>query len=248
MKKIYIFLLLGLFLSVRVIAADLTVSAAASLSHAFKEVATIFESQNPSIKVQLNFAASGVLLQQIVKGAPVDVFASADQVTMDQAQEQALINPMDRKNFTSNTLVVIVPKKAKSLPLDLNDLTKDKYQKIAIGLPGSVPVGRYTKAVLETKKIWSLIEPKMIGSQNVRQALDYVARGEVDAGFVYSTDAAMMSDKVSIAFVVPTGAPIFYPIAPVASSQNYTMAKKFVTLVNSPQGQNILSKYGFSKP
>ena len=229
-------------------ATDLTVSAAASLSNAFKELATIFEIQNPSIKVQLNFAASGVLLQQIVKGAPVDVFASADQETMNQAQQQGFIEPQARQNFSSNTLVVIVPQEVKSKPLGLSDLTKENFQKIAIGNPGSVPVGRYTKSILETKKLWSLIKPKMIGAQSVRQALDYVARGEVDAGFVYSTDASIMADKVAIAFTVPTNSPILYPIAPLSTSHNVIMAKKFIMLVNSLQGQNILNKYGFGKP
>src|SRR5690606_30842991 len=134
-----------------------------------------------------NFAASGALLQQIAKGAPVDVFASADQQTMDQAQAQDLVKAGERRNFVTNSLVVIVPENAKAAPATLNDL--EQYQRIAIGLPASVPVGRYTKSVLDKAQLWSAIEPKMIGAQSVRQALDYVARAEVDAGFVYATDA-----------------------------------------------------------
>ena len=79
------------------------------------------------------------------------------------------------------------------------DLAQAAYQRIAIGLPASVPVGRYTKGVLEAAGQWAAIEPKMIGANNVRQALDYVARAEVDAGFVYATDAALMPDKVKVA-------------------------------------------------
>ena len=85
-------------------------------------------------------------------------------------------------------------------------------------MPASVPVGRYTKAVLEKAQLWPAIEAKMIGAQSVRQALDYVARGEVEAGFVYGTDAAIMPDKVKVAFTVPTDTPVLYPIAPVAAS------------------------------
>ena len=87
-------------------ATDLTVSAAASLTNAFKDLAPIFESENPGTRVQLNFAASGALLQQIAKGAPVDVFASADQQTMDEAQKQGLVQQAARRNFVSNALVV----------------------------------------------------------------------------------------------------------------------------------------------
>ena len=92
------------------------------------------------------------------------------------------------------------------------------------------------------------IEPRMIGAQNVRQALDYVARGEVDAGFVYSTDAALMPDKVKVALTVPTKEPILYPVAPVAASTNQAMAVRFVDFLGSPQARAVLTKYGFGNP
>jgi molybdate transport system substrate-binding protein len=90
-------------------AADLVVSAAASLTNAFTDIGKEFEHENPGTKVLFNFAGSGQLLQQIAKGAPVDVFASADQETMDQAQSQGLIDVASRYNFVSNALVVVVP-------------------------------------------------------------------------------------------------------------------------------------------
>jgi molybdate transport system substrate-binding protein len=230
------------------LAADLTVSAAASLTNAFKEIGTAFEAANPDTKVQLNFAASGVLLQQMAKGAPVDVFASADQETMSQAEQQQFVKAGTAINFLSNALVVIVPQDAASVPKSLADLSSAGIKHVAIGLPASVPVGRYTKAVLEKAQLWPAIEAKMIGAQSVRQALDYVARGEVDAGFVYSTDAAIMGDKVQIAFIVPTEAPVLYPIAPVVSAPNPIAAQRFIAYVQSPAGQSVLAKYGFGKP
>ena len=229
-------------------AADLTVSAAASLTNAFKDIGAAFEKAHPDTKVQFNYAASGALLQQIAKGAPVDVFASADQETMDQAEQQQLVKPGTRVNFVSNSLVVVVPFDASAAPKTLNDLTAPAIRKVAIGVPASVPVGRYTKAVLEKANLWTPIEAKMIGAQSVRQALDYVARGEVEAGFVYGTDAAIMPDKVKVAFVVPTDKPVLYPIAPIAASQNAAAAQKFVAFVASPAGQTILAQYGFGKP
>jgi molybdate transport system substrate-binding protein len=239
---------LGLLFSCRALAADLTVSAAASLTNAFRDLAPLFQARNPDIKLQFNFAASGVLLQQIAKGAPVDVFASADQETMNQAQAQGLVKAEERRNFVANALVVIVPTQAARTPGTLDELAQTPYQRIAIGLPASVPVGRYTKAVLEKAGLWSAIAPKMIGAQNVRQALDYVARAEVDAGFVYATDAAIMQDRVKVALRVPTGQPILYPIAAVAGSANHAAAQKFVDFVNSAQAQTVLAKYGFGKP
>ena len=207
-------------------AAEITVSAAASLTNAFRDLGPMFENANPHIKVQFNFGASGALLQQMAKGAPVDVFASADQETMDQAQAQSLVKAADRRNFVSNTLVVIVPQAAANVPHVVKDLAQPAYARIAIGQPAAVPVGRYTRSVLEAAGQWAAIEPKMIGAQNARQALDYVARAEVDAGFVYATDAALMPDKVKVALTVPTTTPVLYPAAPLASSPNAEQAKR----------------------
>jgi molybdate transport system substrate-binding protein len=229
-------------------AADLTVSAAASLTNAFKAIGSAFEAAHPGTKVQLNFAASGVLLQQIAQGAPVDVFASADQETMNQAEQQQLVKPGARVNFVSNSLVVIVPNDAATMPRSLADLNTASVRHVAVGLPASVPVGRYTKAVLEKAQLWPAIEAKMIGAQSVRQALDYVARGEVDAGFVYGTDAAIMADKVKVAFAVPTDTPVLYPIAEVAGAPNAAAALQFIAYVMSPAGQAALAKYGFGRP
>ncbi len=229
-------------------AADLTVSAAASLTNALRDIAPLFEAAHPGTQVQLNFGASGALLQQIAKGAPADVFASADQETMNQAQAQALIKTEQRRNFVSNALVVIVPVAAAKAPTALSDLAQPGYARIAIGLPASVPVGRYTKGVLETAKLWSTIEPKMIGANNVRQALDYVARAEVDAGFVYATDAALMADKVKVAFSVPTTQPILYPVAPLTGAPNAEAAAKFIDFLFTPPARAVLAKYGFGNP
>ncbi|HEU5293931.1 MAG TPA: molybdate ABC transporter substrate-binding protein [Burkholderiaceae bacterium] len=230
------------------LAADLTVSAAASLTNAFKDLAPMFEAANPGAKLLYNFGASGALLQQIDKGAPVDVFVSADQETMDQAQRKGLVQAAQRRNFVSNTLVVIVPNTTANAPKTVGDLTLPAYQRIAIGLPASVPVGRYAKGVLEAAGHWAAIEPKVVGANNVRQALDYVARAEVDAGFVYATDAALMPDKVRVALTVPTATPILYPVAPIAASANAALANRFVEFVLSAPAQAVLAKYGFGKP
>ena len=236
------------FISFVAQAADLTVSAASSLTNAMRDIAPLFEAAHPGTKLHLNFAASGALFQQIAKGAPVDVFASADQETMNQAQARSLVKADQRRDFVRNSLVVIVPNAASQIPATVTDLTQPGYARIAIGLPASVPVGRYTKSVLEAAKIWDAIEPKMVGSNNVRQALDYVARSEVDAGFVYATDAALMADKVKVAVTVPTANPILYPVAPLAAAPNAEAAAKFVDFLFTPPARAVLAKYGFGNP
>jgi molybdate transport system substrate-binding protein len=229
-------------------AAELTVSAATSLTSAFNELGPVFEAAHPGNRVQFNYGASGALLQQIAKGAPVDVFACADQETMDQAQNQRLLLASTRRNIVSNTLVVIVPAASANVPKALGDLTRPAYQRVAIGLPASVPVGRYTRAALEVAGQWAAIEPKMISAHNVRQALDYVARAEVDAGFVYSTDAALLPDRVKIAFIVPAKLPLSYPAAAIASSQHAALSQRFVEFLVSPPAQAVFAKHGFGKP
>lgn len=229
-------------------AADLTVSAAASLTNAFKELGPVFEAQNPGTAVVFNFAASDTLLAQIAKGAPADVFASADQEAMDRADAQKLMTAGSRRNFAGNSLVLIVPADS---ALDLKgpaDLQRPDVNRIAVGNPASVPVGRYTKRSLEAAKLWSVVESKAVLAQNVRQALDYVARGEVEAGFVYATDAAIMKGKVKVVATVPTETSITYPIASVAGSPNPVAARKFLDFVLTPEAQVVLSRHGFHKP
>lgn len=229
-------------------AADLVVSAASSLTNAFNDIARSYEAQHAGTKVLLNYGASGALLQQIAKGAPADVFASADQETMDRAVAQNLVLAADRRNFVQNALVVVVPMDAKVRVAQLSDLAAAPVARIAIGMPASVPVGRYTQHALDAAKLWPAVGPKAIYTQNVRQSLDYVARGEVDAGFVYGTDAAIMKGKVKVAFSVPFDVPIAYPIARTRVGANAAEAQRFVDYVLSPAGQAILGKYGFLKP
>lgn len=229
-------------------AADITVSAAASLTHAFKALAPAFEARHPGSKVQLNFAASDALLAQIAKGAPVDVFASADQETMDRAQQQQLLAVGSRRDFVSNSLVMVTPLDG-GLPLrSLADLQQAGVKRIAIGKPEGVPAGRYAKGALEAARLWPAVEPKAVYAQNVRQALDYVARGEAEAGFVYATDALVQKDKVRIVLTVPTGVPIRYPLAVVQQGPNPAGAQAFIDFVVSADGQAVLAKYGFGKP
>jgi molybdate transport system substrate-binding protein len=253
-------------------AAELTVSAASSLTNALRDVVPLFEAAHAGTRVNLNLGASGALLAQMTRGAPVDVFVSADAETMDQAQARGLVRAAQRRELLANTLVVVVPGASgasrasgasdrpgpagvamalaggPSGPRTLADLVGPGYARIAIGLPASVPAGRYTQAALEAAQLWSVIEPRMVGAHTVRQALDYVARGEADAGFVYATDAALIPGKVRVAFTVPTGKPILYPVAPLAASPSPQAAARFVEFLFTPAAQAVFARHGFSRP
>jgi len=229
-------------------AADLTVSAASSLTESFREIAGAYEKAHPGSKVDLNFAASGVLLQQIVRGAPVDVFASADEATMDKAVQGGEVDPGTRQVFARNALWVIVPTRSTARLTGLPSLAQPAVKRIAVGNPDSVPVGSYARGALQAAGLWPAVQAKAITTQNVRQSLDYVSRGEVDAGFVYATDAQAMPDRVKRAFEVPVKGGITYPLATVKASSKRDEALRFIAFVRSPQGADILRRHGFSTP
>lgn len=226
-------------------AEEMTISAAASLTNAFTELKTQFEKAHPGLTVNVNFAASNPLLKQLQEGAPVDVFASADQATMDKAVESKVVDKKTRKNFALNDLVLIVPADSPK-PAVLADI--GKFSRIAVGKPESVPAGRYAREALTSAKLWEGLQSKFITGNSVRQVLDYVARGEVDAGFVYATDARQLADKVNVVMTLSGHTPVLYPIAVATTGKNPKMGQSFADYVLSSEGQAVLTKYGFSKP
>ncbi len=240
--------LLLLLAAIPATAAELTVSAASSLTESFREIAGAYEKAHPDTRINLNIAASGMLLQQIARGAPVDVFASADQTTMEQAVQRNLVVPATRQIFAVNSLWVVVPPQAHHKPGSLAALAAPGVKRVAIGNPDSVPAGRYAREALQRASLWPAVQVKMISTQNVRQSLDYVARGEVDAGFVYATDAQAMPDRVQRAFQVPVAGGISYPVAMVKTTRSPEQARAFIAFVHSPHGQAILRKHGFGSP
>ena len=240
--------LFALFFTCQAMAVDLVVSAAVSLSNAFADIGKDFEKLKPGAKVLFNFAGSGQLLQQLSRGAPVDVFASADQETMDKAAKQNLIARDTRENFVRNKLVLVVPASSVLGIHALGDLGSGAVKRIAVANPDSVPAGRYAKEALEAAKLWDALKEKYITTTNVRQSLDYTARGEVEAGFVYLTDALIMPNRVKVVFDVPLSTEILYPVAVVKGNGHENLARAFIAYLKSESAQKILQSYGFDKP
>jgi molybdate transport system substrate-binding protein len=226
---------------------EIIVSAAASLRDAFLETGKSFEKENPGTRVIFNFGASGALVQQIAGGAPVDVFASADEASMDLAEKKALILKSSRRDFARNSLVLIVPVASALDIKGLKSLTGNSVARIAVGTPDTVPAGRYAKDILTENGSWDLLEKKFIYTNNVRQALDYVSRNEVDAGFVYASDAVVAKGKVRVVSVLNGKRPAVYPIALTAASRQGGPGEKFIEFVLG-KGEAPLLKYGFMRP
>ncbi len=226
---------------------EITISAAISLKNAFEEIGKIFEEKHPRTKIRFNFAASGDLARQIEGWAPVDVFASAAQKDMDQVDQKGLITSGTRFNFAGNSMVLVKSAKSRIRMESFEDLRKAEVKKIVIGNPKSVPSGRYAEEVLKCFNLWERVKEKLVFAEHARQVLDYVARNEVDAAMVYSTDAMLRPREVRIVTRTPDKChrPIVYPIAIVNGSRNQSLAKEFIALVLSAEGKNLLSKCGF---
>ncbi|MCM3175124.1 MULTISPECIES: molybdate ABC transporter substrate-binding protein [unclassified Paenibacillus] len=228
---------------------DLTISAAASLTDAMKEIETNFEAANPNINLNFNFGASGALQQQIEQGAPSDIFVSAASKNMNALVEENLIAEADQQNLLQNSLVAVVSADRADEVSTESDLTSDTIKTIAIGIPESVPAGTYAKEALTNAKLWDQLESKLVQGKDVRQVLQYVETGNADAGFVYKTDA-LTSDQVKIAFEVDKTSytPANYPVGIIEGTKHRTEAEQFYTYLQSPEVLDVFAKYGFSIP
>lgn len=229
-------------------AAEITVSAASSLTNAMKEAARVYEAAHPKDKIVLNFGSSDSLIPQVAQGAPVDILAFADQEAMDKAQAQNLIVDQTRRNFVSNTMVLVVPGESKVAINTLEDLKKPEIKRLILGNPNASPFGRYARRALDAQGLWPALESKTIHALNVRQALEYIAQGVGDAAFVYTTDAFIFGNKVKVAMSVPLDVPVVYPIARVKATKHPVEAQSFIDYLTSPEGLAVLSRHGFTKP
>lgn len=227
-------------------AADINIFAAASLTDSLKQIAVRYE-KNSGDKIVFNFGASSTLARQIEEGAPADIFFSADEAKMNGLEQEGLIDAATRKSRLGNSLVVVVAVDSTLQIQSASDLTNDSIKKIAFADPKSVPAGVYGKAWLEKQKLWSVIEPKVVPTENVRGALAAVESENVEAGVVYKTDAGV-SKKVKVAYDVPAAdAPVIsYPMALVKDSKQPDAAKKFLNYLNSPAAGDIFKKFGFA--
>ncbi len=235
-------------------AQTLTVLAAASLTESFTELGRLFESRNPGVKVAFSFAGSQQLAQQLAQGAGADVFASANWKSMDAAIDAARVSKGDAEAFAGNRLVIVFPNDNPAGLETLEDLAKPGLNLVLADK--SAPVGQYSLDFLDRAVKEPGMDPgykeavlKNVVSyeENVRFVLTKVLLGEADAGIVFVTDitpeAAEQVGILEIPDALNTIAS--YPIAPIADSKNSELARAFIDLVLSPDGQAVLARYGF---
>lgn len=225
---------------------EIFVSAAASLTDVMKEIAQMYEKENPNVKLTFSFGASGALQTAIEQGAPSDIFLSAAQKQMNALEKGGLLADGTKKDLLVNKVVLITPKDSKAGIADFKDVTSEKVKRIALGEPKGVPVGQYSEEIFTSLNSLDQVKAKAAYGSDVRQVLTWVESGEVDCGIVYATDAAT-SKKITVAAEAPAGShkPVIYPAAALKSSKNLAQAKAFLAYLSKPEVSKVFEKYGF---
>jgi molybdate transport system substrate-binding protein len=221
------------------------VFAAASLTDALKDLAASWEIAGGE-RIAFNFASSSTLALQIRGGAPADLFLSADEAQMDGLEKAGLVALGTRRSVLSNTLVIVVPHDSSLQIVSPKDLAGKGVERLALAEPTSVPVGVYSKKFFERVGIWDALAPRVVPTENARATLAAVESGNVDAGIVYRTDAAI-SKRVRIAFEIPVamGPAISYPFALVKGAPRETEARRFLAYLGSPAARTVFVRHGF---
>jgi molybdate transport system substrate-binding protein len=222
------------------------VFAAASLTDALDQVDRAYAART-GVEVKASFAASSLLAKQIEAGAPADVFFSADRESMDYLEQRGLLKPGSRRDLLGNALVLVAPV-ASTVQLKIAtgfDLAGAlQGGRLATGDPDSVPVGRYARAALSQLGVWPQLSARLVRAENVRAALEYVARGEAPLGIVYRTDAeAEKRVRLVDTFPADTHPPITYPVA--LTVQASSASESFMAFLASDAAREIFSRYGF---
>lgn len=226
----------------------LVVFAAASLTDVLQQIGPQYTAAS-GVPVKFSFAASSALARQVESGARADVFFSADQEWMDYLAQRNLIDTPSRRNLLGNRLVLIAPHTsnvALTLAPDAPLLAAlGSKGRLATGDPDSVPAGRYAKAALQSLNLWQGLQPRIVGVENVRAALMYVARGETPLGIVYATDAAV-EPRVRIVDTFPQDShpPITYPVAAIRGAG--VDAQSFLDFLRSEAASRAFTSAGFS--
>ena len=243
-------------LPLRASADDLLVFAAASLKPALDEIIATPDAKAvcaaKACEIKASYAASSQLEHQIEAGAPAAIFISADQDWMNTADSKGRIIKETRADMLGNALVLVAPKDSKvalkiAPKFDLaGALGKDGH--IALGEPNSVPAGKYAKASLTSLGVWDSIQARVVSADNVRAALNFVAKGEAPLGVVYRSDA-VSEPAVRVVDTVPDAshAPIVYPAA-IVTDHDTPAARKLLELLRAPSSQAIFTRYGFDAP
>lgn len=225
---------------------DILVFAAASLTQPLQSIIDDAQSIAPDgPHIRVSFASSSTLAQQIARGAPADIYISANPAWMTFLSEKGFLAPTTRFNLVGNRLVIVVPVIEPFTGTTNIALQDVKDWRLAVGDPDHVPAGQYARSALQSAGLWNIMRKKLIRSSNVRAALALVERGEVRGGIVYQSDATH-NPRVNIAyrFSTKTHDPIIYPAA-IVVGRNRPEVNRFFSQLRSPSARAIFQHHGF---
>lgn len=224
--------------------AALSVLAASSLQEVLPAVASAWE-RSGGMSVRFSFDATSRLAPQLLRGAPADVFISADREWMLWLEERDGIEAGSVRSVAQNQLVYAVPFDAAFAPTAPEGLADPDVRRIALA-GEDVPAGRYARAALEASGVWDVVQERVVRGGSVRGALQWVARAEVDGGVVYRSDA-LADRNVRVAFEFPNEdyPTVVYPGAVVAGSPNAEAGTAFLDYLESPEAHSIFAAAGF---
>jgi molybdate transport system substrate-binding protein len=242
-KRIIATVVLTLILAVPALAGEISLSVAASLRESVTELSDLFQKRTPGVSFKKNFGASGALAKQIEAGAPADLFFSANNEWVDYLIKKKLADEKSVGVFAYNQLVVVGRPDLKIT--SMQDLVK--LNRIAIGSPKSVPAGEYAMAALTKSGVDKQVEKKLVMAKDVRECLLYADRGEVDAAFVYKTDALLLAKQATILYVAPENLHdrVTYPMTLTMQGIKKPEAVNFIKFLGSQEAKRILKKHGF---
>lgn len=225
---------------------ELRVAAASSLREAFEELAPAFEAKT-GVKLTFEFGASGVLQKQIEAGAPIDVFASAGAAQVDSLVGAGLVDSETVSSFASNRVALVVPASSRLGLRGFGDLASAKVARVVTGDPRTTPHGKAALEVLDHLRLTSRVRPKLVLAENASQTFEYVARGEVDAGIAFATEAIGREDSVRVVTLADTRlyAPVAYVAGVTSSARNAALARAFVAYLSSDEARAVLKRRGF---
>ena len=221
---------------------ELLVFAATSLTDSLAEIGPAFERESGA-RVAVSFGGSQLLAQQIVKGAPADVFIAAGVFPMDLLAREGLLSSAPEPILRNELVLVTRPD---LVPESLQVLLEPGVERVAVADPDLAPAGRYAQESLKSLGLWDDISEKLIKGSDVRSTLTYVERGNADAALVYRTDAAS-ADGVEIYDIVPpdSHSPIVYPAAIIERSERQALAARFLAYLTGVTAQEIFRSHGF---
>lgn len=246
MKKKILMVILLVGMSLTCLAKEITVAAAADLVVAFKEIAVMYEKEN-DCKVNLIFSSSGTAKEQIINGAPYDVYASANVKFVDELIEKNMVIPNTKELYGIGRIGVAISVDSKLKITSANDLLKNDFKKIAIANPDHAPYGLAAKEALISLGLWDKLKDKLVYGKDIQDTLSLIKTGNADAGFI----ALSVVNKKDVEFLLiddKMHKPLEQAIAVIKGTKNEADARKFIKYVNGVKGREIMKKYGFKLP